>query len=46
MVSELSHLRQSLKNPNRPKAVKESILRSIRRLERALDLEHVPYNKR
>lgn len=45
MVRELTWLRSSLKDGIHSKATKEYLLREIRKLERALDIEHVPYNK-
>lgn len=45
MVEELNWLRRSLKEGYHSKATKEYLLRSIRKLERDLNLEHVPYNR-
>ena len=44
MVEELQELRMKLKE-YRVKSEKEEILRSIRKLEKMLDIEHIPYNR-
>lgn len=44
MLRELEFCRDSLRNGYHSKETKEYLLRSIRELERQLDMEHVPYN--